>query len=125
MSDPFPAPEQPAPEHRPSPPATPVTPLAKYADPSLTRSAATPRTAAPRGSVEWVRPAEIARRGSTLLASGGLDLGRRLGAARDSAIHTGLEQARSALRSRGTALTSRQRQQPEPPAPPALPGPGL
>lgn len=125
MSDPFPTPEPPAPEQRPVAPETPVTPLAKYADPSLTRSGAARVVTSGRGSVEWVRPAEIARRTSTLLASGGLDLSRRLGAAGNSVIHAGLEQARSALRSRAAALTSRQRQQPEPPASPTLPGPGL
>lgn len=125
MSDPFPTPEPPAPEQRAALPETSVTPLAKYNDPSLARSGAAPAPPAGRGAVEWVRPAEIARRTSTLLASGGLDLVRRLGAARSSVIHAGLEHARSALRSRGAALTSRQRQQPEPPASPTLPGPGL
>lgn len=125
MSDPFPVPEAPAPEPRTTTPAEPTAALAKYADPSLARTRATQPASVGRSAVEWVRPAEIARRGSIGLASGSLGLGRWLAGIRNVGLDLGVERARAALRSRRAALTTRQRARRDPPDAPTLPGPGL
>jgi len=125
MSDPSTAPKPPAaPGPDPIPPQS-ATPLARHADPSLPPLSAD-RVAPHRGSVEWVRPAEIHRRTTTLVASDTLDAARRVVETRRRLMRTGADRARNALASRAAQLTG-QRATPPPPGPdsPSPEGPGL
>lgn len=126
MSDLSPAPEPPAvtPNLEPVPPQ-PATPLARYTDRSLPPLSAE-LAATARGSVEWVRPAEIHRRTTTRVASASLDAARRVIEMRRRLMRTGTDPVRDALASRTTRLTG-QRKTPAPSDPdsPSREGPGL
>jgi hypothetical protein len=127
MSDPSPTPEPPLAPPGPDPvPQQLATPLARYSDPSLPRPSAE-RTAPHRGSVEWVRPAEIHRRTSIRIASATLDAARRVVEMRHRLVRTAADRARDALASRATRLTGQSATPPPRPGPdsPSREGPGL
>lgn len=126
MSEPSPAPEPPSTAPAPDPvPPQPVTPLARYADPSLPPPPAD-RIALHLGSVEWVRPAEIHRRTTTWVASASLDAARRIVDVRLRLMRSGADRAREVVATRAARLTG-QRATPPPPGPdaPSREGPGL
>lgn len=127
MSDPTPAPEPPAAVPSPDPVLQPpATPLARYSDPSLPPLSAE-RTAPHRGSVEWVRPAEIHRRTSIRIAAATLDAARQVVEMRRRLARTAADRARDALASRTTRLTGQSATPPPHPGPdsPSREGLGL